>query len=197
VKRLFAFVLMTFVFVGCGVNPAPIKPANPSSPSSDATTFPIDYTGWPQLTEKPVHLPERLLSDCRDAATIRRSLGPHDYTAARTSIRYYVTPSSEIAVRKHLSPVPVGTVVIKEKWTSELTDEISRLSAIAAMVKREPGYAETNGDWEYVYAERVAAENRWSINRGQLPTCVECHSGTWTTDYLFGTSFTPLPKSTP
>ena len=79
-------------------------------------------------------------------------------------------------------PVPAGTVVVKEKYPeySPNTPPV----AVAAMVKREPGYDPENGDWEYAYEQRWPEAER-KVVRGKLRSCIDCHQGARDTDYLF------------
>jgi hypothetical protein len=63
---------------------------------------------------------------------------------------------------------------------------------IGGMVKRQPGYDPEHGDWEYFYVE-LASElpKRRPIKgrsaTGRLANCIDCHSYTAETDYVFGT----------
>ena len=156
---------------GCS---APAPPP-PEAPPPDGP--PIAYTGWPALTAEPVRVPEHLFSLCVMHPEHARR-GPHFAPA----VRYYVNPDGYAAVVGTVGPVPAGTTVVKAKFWKD--DEPA--SAVAAMVKREPGYDPGFGDWEYVYSSRDG-DGTWKTERGKLANCRACHHGAKETDFLFRT----------
>jgi hypothetical protein len=138
---------------------------------------PFDYAGWPALTAEPVRVDVQMFSYCRVPRELQQR-GPHGVPIAR----YLVSPASADAVRSGAAPVPVGTTVVKEKrWEGN-----GQPTAVAAMVKREPGYDPGNGDWEYVYTFQPA-EGQWATERGKLASCIDCHRNAREKDYLFRT----------
>jgi hypothetical protein len=183
-KRKILLILLASGATGCNKdNPTPAKTSSPP-----AETFPIDYANWPQLTEQPVNIPLAVMMDCRaPQPSPEFTYGPHYGDHFQYSVRYFVNPTSESAVRKAGTALPIGTTIVKEKLTSDKAKEKGKLTAIAAMVKREPGYAKEQGDWEYMYAEIPAAEKSMKVTKGQIATCVECHTKSWQSDYLFRT----------
>ncbi|WP_394796455.1 hypothetical protein [Armatimonas sp.] len=70
-----------------------------------------------------------------------------------------------------LTPFPVGTVLVKEKFDNPKGSGTPEL--LTAMVKREKGYNPACYDWEFLVldgkAERV-------LERGKLARCQSCHS---------------------
>lgn len=75
---------------------------------------------------------------------------------------------------------PVGSVIVKEKsvlWPTGKT----RPDGVGGMIKREPGFDATHGDWEYFYYEELG-----EIERGSITSCVQCHVHAKSTDYVFG-----------
>jgi hypothetical protein len=120
---------------------------------------------------------KHLFSYCRTTPELER-LGPHFAPA----VRYYANPVAFAAISEGTVPAPVGTTVVKEKFWKEGEPA----TAVAAMVKHEPGYDPEFGDWEFVYASRNE-DGTWKTERGKLDNCRACHHGTKETDFLFRT----------
>jgi hypothetical protein len=137
------------------------------------------------VTEKPFPVALELILDCASASPdkiqqqkeLEKQYGPH----AKAFIVVRVNPTG-LAQFQAGQPVPVGTVVIKEKHLDYAPG--TPPSAVAAMIKREPGYDPEHGDWEYAY-EQLKPENERKLERGKMESCIECHKGTKSTDYLF------------
>ncbi|HHO51335.1 MAG TPA: hypothetical protein ENK18_10785 [Deltaproteobacteria bacterium] len=70
---------------------------------------------------------------------------------------------------------PVGSVAIKVQDNG--------VEAITAMIKRPAGFDPDNSDWSYEQRAIDGALN----NEGALPSCIGCHVGWASTDYLGGT----------
>ena len=190
-SRLICLAVIACCGIGC-IEANPTSPATISNPpeSTSKTAFPIDYAQWPQLTDGNVKMPasEARLCAAIMARPTAASFGPHLRDNNQHSVRYFINPTSEAAFHKNVVPMPVGTTIVKEKWKSQKENERGTLTAIAAMMKREPGYAKEHGDWEYIYAERTESGNQMKMTRGQIATCVECHTREWEKDYLFYSS---------
>lgn len=181
-KRMSVLLLFAMACLGCGQDDKSTATSTPPP----ATTFPIEYASWPQLTEQPVTVPLAVMLDCRaPQPSPQIAYGPHYGEHFEFSVRYFVNPTSESAIRKPGTALPVGTTIVKEKWTRDKPNAKGTLTAIAAMVKHEAGYAKEQGDWEYLYAELPIAGKPMKVDRGQIATCVECHTKAWQTDYLY------------
>jgi hypothetical protein len=172
----YATVILSGFLAGC-------QPQHCPAPAP-ADSLGLDYAAWPSVTEKPYRVSPSLAMFCRaltpDEArqqqAERKERGPH----ADTAIVVRVNPIGLEAFRAG-EPVPVGTVVIKEKYPLHLPN--TPPDAVAAMIKREPGYDPDHGDWEYAYEQRKAEpENK--VVRGKLSHCIACHKGA-RSDYLF------------
>jgi hypothetical protein len=78
----------------------------------------------------------------------------------------------------------VGSVIIKEKllfpYRKENGDSEDGRNGVGGMIKRPVGFDAEHGDWEYLYFE-VPEE----IESGRIASCIQCHSGAKTTDYVF------------
>jgi Cytochrome P460 len=77
------------------------------------------------------------------------------------------------------TPVPVGTVVVKEKMTG------GTVVAVGTMTKREPGYDADHGDWEYGYRELKG--DAPPPTTGKIDSCIACHRIAEKKDFLFRT----------
>ena len=101
--------------------------------------------------------------------------GPH----GERTILVRTNPEAIDSVQERHAPLPVGTVVVKEKHASETAD--GPPNEYGAMVQREPGYDPEHGDWEYVYVTRKPV---LMITRGKLASCIDCHAKARDKDYL-------------
>ncbi len=170
-----------------GCNSPPDRSSAPRitapSLSHERESIGTDYTGWPKVTEKPFPIALQFYYFCRAPSPeqiqqqkdLEKLHGPH----AKASIIVRVNPIG-LAQFKAGQPVPVGTMVVKEKYPDYSPDATP--AAVAAMIKHEPGYDPEHGDWEYAY-EQFSPEHKMS--RGKIESCIECHKGTRSTDYLF------------
>lgn len=107
--------------------------------------------------------------------------GPHRWVMIQVRV-------NEIGMR-HFgleTTMSVGTVVIKEKhgYPGEGEERTDRPYAVAAMIKREPGYDPDHGDWEYAFQVNLPVKDK-SLTQGKLATCIGCHETVRDKDYLF------------
>ncbi|HEX4613520.1 MAG TPA: cytochrome P460 family protein [Urbifossiella sp.] len=157
---------------GCGQRtPAP-EPALPE---------PAAFAAWPRVTDRPVPVHAAFWAWCREPTPDEKAAlekhGPH----GGGFIVVRVSPEAIEAFRDG-RPLPVGAIVIKEKYADEAA--AGPLLGYTVMLKREVGYAPDGGDWEYADIS-LAAEGRES--RGRLATCAGCHASERDRDYLFRT----------
>ncbi len=79
---------------------------------------------------------------------------------------------------------PVGAVIIKDKWSLDFPGDqkgpelVKR--GVGGMIKREKGFDEASGDWEYFYQE-----NGEAVQSGAIVSCVECHAEAEKTDFVY------------
>jgi hypothetical protein len=169
-------LLLAYFAVGCGRTGSGFPQPAPSAERPIEHAGPIEYAGWPALTE-PMQTPNAIALYCSRTHEVDQR-GPHNMPA----VRYFANPEGFDAVARGDSLVAVGTTVVKEK----LWKPGEPASAVAAMVKREAGYDPEFGDWEYVYSQRND-DGTWKTERGKLDNCRACHHGTKETDFLFRT----------
>ena len=156
-------------------------------PPAPAPSLRADSAAWPAVTDGRYVVPSVLMSLCmwpppERVAAIRadeaREHGPHIGHA----IVVRVNPLGVSAFRAR-EPVPVGTVVVKEKYDLD-TPESAEPAAVAAMTKREPGYDPAHGDWEYAFEEHAPGESP-RVSRGRIDSCIDCHHAAGDRDYLY------------
>lgn len=171
-------LMLVCMFAGCH---------SPSAPSPPAARVPrdaldVDYSKWPGVTKTPHPVSPPALMFCAPPSTTqqlendRKSHGPHANSAI--VVRVSPTGREEFTSRK---PVPVGTVVVKEKYPHYFTN--ASPTAVAFMIKREPGYDPEHDDWEYAYEDRPS-EGQRKITRGKIESCINCHRLAKVSDYL-------------
>ena len=145
----------------------------------------IEFAKWPTATRWPIDVSPHVSFACgvyRSAEQIwagdggDKRHGPH----FKHQIVVRINPGSEEEFKALASPLPVGTVVVKEKHGEHSTE--GPPSEYGAMIKRETGYDPEHGDWEYLYVMRGPEEK---VTRGRLGSCIDCHSRAKHRDYVF------------
>jgi hypothetical protein len=175
------------------VRPASEMPADGRTGGRDDPSSPRiaeiadDYRSLRSMTRQPVNVDPRLAMLCRGAEQseveeARKHSGPH----ANSAIRIYMNDLASNAFRSRSRPYPVGSVIVKEKrsmgyWSRETGRPVHQHDGVGGMVKRPPGYDPAHGDWEYFYFEEGS-----KIESGRIGSCVGCHGGASTRDYVFG-----------
>jgi hypothetical protein len=179
-----AFLGVCLIGLSCQPPETPAPPPEPKPPAAHPNGFPVDYSKWDSLTEKPVVTNARAMLDCRapvpfklnaDGTSPEGVNSPHHIPA----LKYFASPDQLKAVKEGKAPYPVGTTVVKEKLHSE---DAKGPFAVAAMIKREKGYDPDHGDWEYVY---TTLGEKPETQRGKLASCIQCHRIKKEEDYLF------------
>jgi hypothetical protein len=146
------------------------------------------YKSYAKMTEKAVFVNPELASLCIGASqsqveAARQAKGPH----AHSAILVYMNDVAAKAFALKATTFPVGSVVIKEKVLLGHRDSsgtwIGRTeNGVGGMAKRPPGYDPKNGDWEYLYFNDPAKPES-----GRMESCIQCHRGAKSSDYVFGT----------
>lgn len=160
-------------------NEPELKPTDPNLPEIQ----PAMFASWPSATEKPIEIGPRLWRFCRgpspeeerERTKEKEANGPH----ASYSIVVRVSPNAASSFRAG-GTLPEGAVVVKEKH--QVSGGRREFQAYAFMIKREAGYDEANGDWEYAF---VTLQPDIKVTRGKLAECSQCHAKASEHDYLF------------
>lgn len=181
-RRAMVTASLTAVLTAGCHSPTLEPEAAPEEPAKVTGT--IDYAGWPRLTEKLFPVASGAWLYCAaprpdsEIAKERKRLGPHFAPA----IIVYANSAAHAHLRGGgAGPMPVGSVIVKEKVSS---DRPTQAFGYGAMIKREAGYDPEHGDWEYVYA---TLGEGGTVERGKLESCIACHAGQANQDYLFRT----------
>jgi hypothetical protein len=145
----------------------------PEVTTETASTF---YRGFKRLTKEP-HFVSSLFSVLCSPPTPemverdKRATGPHYHS----TVHVYVNQPADETIAKKLARFPPGAVIVKEKLGNEGT-----VAAIGGMIKRAPGFAPENGDWEYFYTDK-----KGGFSVGRLQNCADCHAGAKARDYVY------------
>lgn len=172
--------LLAVALVGC------VPPTEPTEqPPTEQPAADTDYTKWPSVTAEPhvVEPSQPTLCDINVSGVVKgwdpaakwgtpQDRSPH----ADHAINVRVNPTGREAFLAR-KPVPVGTVVVKEKLTN------GKVVAVGTMTKREAGYDPEYGDWEYSYRELKADALPATV--GKIESCIACHRTVKQKDYLF------------
>jgi hypothetical protein len=172
---------------------APPATTRASAPGTSAEAVARDYAKLTLVTPKAVLVNPEMAMYCRgvsqaDVERARKTQGPHAHTRIRIFMNAGAAEAFELR-RKDESPspavYPVGSIVVKEKKGESIYGGQAGRSkthdGVGGMIKREKGYDPEYGDWEYFYFEDPA-----KVESGRIASCVACHAGAATTDYVFG-----------
>jgi Cytochrome P460 len=167
VNVTFAMILL---LAGCRQGAAPEPPL----------VEPAAFSSWPSATAAPVPVGMAAWTFCRavspeESRRLAEEHGPH----AGHVIVVRVSPDA-IAAFRNGEPLPIGAVIIKEKYAD--LSATGPMHGYAMMVKREPGFNPEGGDWEYAFVNQ-APESR--VGRGRLAQCAGCHASAKDRDFLF------------
>lgn len=100
-------------------------------------------------------------------AATRKEHGPH----GAEMIQVFMNRRAKAALDAGKT-YPAGSIIEKRKSGG----------AVGKMVKRDPGFAELYGDWEFFYQEAKGKEEKMPDR-----SCADCHSTTRKTDHVFAT----------
>jgi hypothetical protein len=173
--------------------PSPNAPHAQPKAQAPAIPAPEAFRAWPYVYARE-NADAHLMLLCKvpsqqeleaHAKEEQARYGPH----AQHAIAVRVNPEALDAYQT-TQPMPVGAVVVKEKWwgfspgglnadpkRADL-DKLPASTEYGMMIKREPGYDPAHGDWQYVYVEAG------KVTEGRLPSCIQCHSQFKARDYL-------------
>jgi hypothetical protein len=171
---------MLAIAILAGCQPPPPAP----EPQPAAVVEPVVFAAWPRVTPEPAELSRRAALSCSvvpiNSWTLKveaERLGPH----ARYWTVVRVSPDG-IAAYREQRPLPVGAVVVKEKYAG--SGENLPMESYAVMTKREVGFAPSRGDWEYAFVD-LGPERTVTTSQRQLAHCAECHASARKRDFLF------------
>ena len=178
--------LFCIIFSGCYRSDTPAKKLVGSKINVDIKALASNYSSLKLMTPEPVFVNPELAALCVGASeeSVNRARidnGVH----ANCSAQIYMNEQAANAFNNGLS-YPAGSVVIKEKSTNGFRRKSDNTwtgegSGVGGMVKREHGFDNYNGNWEYFYVETDS-----EIQVGKLDSCIDCHRRAKKTDFVFG-----------
>ena len=137
------------------------------------------YKTWTRVHATPLLLPAPLDALCRMPTpkdSVETSSNPH----RQKYFTVYVNEIGRPAMMSELKPAfPEGSIIVKEKL---LAPDSASPELLTVMVKREKGFNQESGDWEYLV---VDGEQTKIEGRGKLANCQSCHALKSETDYVF------------
>lgn len=140
-----------------------------------------DRAAWHQVNAKPYRISSVLNVLCDapspDRVDEERKRNPH----ASTLVTVFVNETGRAAMyAKNAPSFPVGSVIVKQKFEPYGERAAPILSTV--MVKRERGYNQDVGDWEFAV---VGSDGREIRARGKLANCAACHTPERANDFVF------------
>ena len=177
-KTLRAFLFMTALgLLGWVV----VGNSFPSAPDGDLQTL-SKYRQW-TLVNPTRQLMEPLSALSCAIIPGRQEPSPH----LHKYVSVFVNPvGREAMMTKRKPKFPVGSMIVKEKFGSP---DSTAPEMLTAMIKREPGYNEESGDWEYLVLDGAASK---IVEQGKLTRCSVCHNSYQHSDFV---TRTYLPKT--
>jgi Cytochrome P460 len=182
-----SLVLLAFVFTIFRLTSSHARDEIPASPTATAPAVASapdlkdirDYKTWTRVHTTPQPLPAPLDAMCRMPTLrdrVETSMNPH----RRKFFTVYVNEIGRQAMMSEIKPAfPEGSIIVKEKL---LAKDSPAPELLTVMVKREKGFNQESGDWEYMV---VDGEQTKIEGRGKLANCQSCHAVMNETDYVF------------
>lgn len=111
----------------------------------------------------------------------KRSLpNPHSFAGA-TFAKVFANELANSQIEKTNPIFPVGSIIAREKLA---TEKAETPEFVAVMVKREKGFSNKTGDWEYFTFE---GKDLSLLARETKSDCSKCHAVAKATDFVFRT----------
>jgi hypothetical protein len=159
------------------------KPANAQPvqlPDQLAMRF-EPYKSWKRVNAKPLQLSNRLIELCRQLTPAESELLAHD-PHSKYFFTVYVNDIGRAAMyRKGKTLFPAGSMIVKEKLTSE---KATSPVMMTAMRKGAKGSSPATGDWQYFILD---PRGKVTASGDQIPHCQGCHASEPDTDYVYRT----------
>lgn len=174
---------------------APVK-ITPEAVRENYRTF------FARVTNKPKSIGAEFAESCAGFPGLElmgKETGPH----ASHYVHYYLNGAAQLHRDAHQGTAyPPGSVIVKEKlWGGDAGREdvgrsrdlarsrdFTRITAVAGMIKLEPGANPKAGDWEFFYflepLEGSTEQIRERKKLKELKSCAGCHSSA--PDMVFG-----------
>ena len=171
-KNLLSLVLLATFSISCNAIPLAQKTAVPTQ-SVDASAPFADYKTWMPLFGAPRNVSMQLMALCRIMTEAEQSYVNSEH--AEFFVQVYVNPIGQAAMKQDgARTFPVGTVIVKEKFTQDtrVPNSQAEPAGLGVMVKRAAGFDTPGGDWEYLYVDRSGLT---VTDQEQMQDCRACH----------------------
>lgn len=153
--------------------------AEPDEPPSVSEIM-DEYRTWQPQSAQPMPISAYIFGLCRLPTLAEQEFSESEHGDGRYLQDWANTEAQAGIARRGAPPFDEGAVIVKEKYVNGA--EGLELVAIAMMIKREPGFAPAQGDWDYAYYEPQLGTIQ---TQEQSTYCSGCHSGASATDYVF------------
>lgn len=168
---------------GCGCYPEEDSGAAAAMLESART----EYVNWSTRTSEPVNISAQIFSLCR-LPTLAESDFAESIHGNELYLLDWLNPAAQSAITSieaqsesdaSIPTFAVGATIVKEKLVR--TDAGYELAALGIMIKREPGFDATYGDWQFGYWE---AESGMLSGSDEQAYCGSCHAAA-PTDFVY------------
>lgn len=184
-----SLALLAIVSIGCvPTNKTNVKPDQQKRIPSDIQEIVNNYSQLKLITPDSVNVNPDVAMRCIGASkelveSLRIDFGPH----AHCRVKIFMNETAAAAFEDSTS-YPAGSIVVKEKQRLGFQIETAigwrwdgSGSGVGVMIKRKPGFDETNNNWEYCYFE-----DNTKVEFGKIKSCIECHTKAKKSDFIFG-----------
>lgn len=182
-----AFTILALILLMAACDGREIS-SSETSAGPDVHQVAKDYRLLTSMTKQPAYVDPNLAMLCSSVPAPQVAPARPDSTPpTRTAVSIYMNDPAASAFAVSTVKYPVGSVIVKEKtglpYAKSVGDEkeIHGHAGVGGMIKRAPGYDTSHGDWEYFYFEDPG-----KIENGKIASCIQCHSGAASRDYVFG-----------
>lgn len=138
------------------------------------------YRTWQPQSPEPVAISAYIFGLCRLPTLPEMEFLESEHGDGRY-LQDWANAQAEAGIaRRGAPPFDPGSVIVKEKYVATGTGP--ELVAIAMMIKREPGFQPSQGDWDYAYYEPELGVIQ---TKAQSDYCAGCHIAASETDFVF------------
>jgi hypothetical protein len=136
------------------------------------------YKQWTRVNPVPEPVSARIAVQCAPPTATQTAM-ERDSPHRDKFITVYVNDIGRTAMMEEAQPhFPVGSIIVKEKLPGK---DSTSPELLTVMIKREAGYDQAGGDWEYMALDGTGKTVQ---ARGHLEKCQACHVMVKDTDYV-------------